>query len=97
MAQTQPRSRPKQERLDARLTADQKALIQKAADLEGRSLSDFVVASAFAAAEERVRRHEVMVLSERDSRLLVELLSNPPPPNERLRELARRNRDLLGG
>lgn len=96
MAQAQPRSRPKQERLDARLTADQKALIQKAADLEGRSLSDFVVASAFAAAEERVRRHEVMVLSERDSKRFVEALLNPPEPNEHLRRAAARHRELFG-
>jgi uncharacterized protein (DUF1778 family) len=33
----------KTERLEARLSADQKEVLQRAADLEGRSLSDFVV------------------------------------------------------
>lgn len=86
----------KRERLEARITAEQKALFQRAADLSGRSLTDFVVASVQAAAQEVVHRHDVIALSPRDSLRFVEALLNPPEPNERLRAAARRHRAFTG-
>ncbi len=74
----------KTERLEARVPAHVKELLQRAADLSGRSLSDFVLAAACDAAEETVRTHEVIQLSAEDSRLFAEAILNPPPPNERL-------------
>ena len=41
-------------RFDARLNEEQKLLIQKAADLQGRTLTDFVLQSAQAAAERTI-------------------------------------------
>lgn len=95
---TQPASRTKTkpERLEARLPAETKAIIQRAADISGRSLSDFVVSSALGAAEETIRRHEVIALSARDSIAFVEALLNPREPNEALREAFRRHRELIG-
>ena len=86
----------KRERLEARVSPEQKALIQRAAALTGRSLTDFVVSSAQAAAEETIRTHEVIRLSARDTEILIEALLNPPEPNEALREAARRHRELFG-
>ncbi len=80
----------RRERLEARVSHEQKALIQRAADLLGRSLSDFIVGSAQRAAEEVLREHEVMTLTARDSRAFVEALLNPPAPNEQLRAAAAR-------
>ncbi len=78
-------ARPARGRLAARINPEQKELLQRAADLQGRSLSDFVIESAQRAAEEVIREHEVITLSARDSRAFAEALLNPPPPNERLR------------
>jgi uncharacterized protein (DUF1778 family) len=86
----------KRERLEARITAEQKELFQRAADLSGRSLTDFVVASVQEAAQEVVRRHDVIVLSPRDSLRFVDALLDPPEPNERLRAAARRHRAFTG-
>lgn len=72
-------------RLEARLSAEQKEVMQYAADIEGRSLSDFVVEKAFDAAQRVIREHDVMALSARDSRAFVEALLNPPAPNDALR------------
>ncbi len=74
----------KTERLEARVPADVKALLQHAADLTGRSLSDFVLAAAYEAAEETIRTHEVIRLSAEDSLQFAEAILNPPPPNDRL-------------
>lgn len=87
---------PKTQRLEARITEEQKALFQRAADLEGRSLTSFVVASLQQAAEETIHRHEVIELSPRDSISFVEALLNAPEPNENLRAAARRYWDRVG-
>ncbi len=87
----------RRERLEARVNAEQKALMERAAALEGRSLTDFVVGSVQAAAIETIRRHETIVLSARDSEAFAAALASPPSPNDRLRAAARRHRELIGG
>ena len=84
----------KQQRLEARLTTEQKALFQRAADLLGRSLTDFVIGSAQTAAEETIRTHEVMELTARDAEVFFAALENPPAPNARLAAAA--NLDRVG-
>jgi uncharacterized protein (DUF1778 family) len=86
---TQRRGR-KVARLGARITPEQKALFERAAALIGRSLTDFVVSSAQEIAARTIREHEVMTLSARDSKALVDALLNPPAPGPRLRAAARR-------
>jgi uncharacterized protein (DUF1778 family) len=85
----------RRERVEARVTAEQKVVLERAAALQGSTLSAFVISSAEAAAEETIRRHEVMTLSARDGEAFVRALLDPPAPNENLRDAARRHRDLL--
>ena len=83
-------------RIEARLSSDAKAVIQRAADISGHSVSDFVVSSALDAARETIRDHEVIVLSARDSMTFVEALLDPKGPNEALLAAARRHREVFG-
>lgn len=76
----------KRGRLAARISEEQKVLLQRAADLQGRSLSDFVIESAQRAAEAVIRELEIITLSVEDSRAFAEAMLNPPAPNDRLRE-----------
>ncbi|MBI4320891.1 MAG: DUF1778 domain-containing protein [Chloroflexi bacterium] len=85
----------KSERLEARVTRQQKELVQRAADLSGRSLTDFIVSSLQSAAEETIRTHQVIELTARDTEAFVSSLLNPPVPNERLRAAARRYRQIM--
>jgi len=82
---TTKRRSVKRGRLAARITEEQKVLLQRAADLQGRSLSDFVIESAQRVAEAVIREREVITLSTEDSRAFAEAMLNPPAPNERLR------------
>ena len=86
----------KSERLEARITPEQKRLIQRAADLEGRSLTDFVIEKMQAAAIETVQAHETMRLTVRDSIAFVEAITNPPAPNDALRAAAADYRAFTG-
>jgi len=69
----------KSARLEARTTPAISELVQRAAALTGSSLSEFVVNAARLAAEDAIRRHEVLELSARDQARLVDALLNPPP------------------
>jgi uncharacterized protein (DUF1778 family) len=75
----------KTERLEARVPVFLKRLIQRAADLQGRSITDFVISTLDKSARETVREHEVMKLNAEDSRLFAQALIDPPKPNAALR------------
>ena len=81
--------KPKGYRFDARLNEEQKLLIQRAADLEGRSMTDFVLHSAEIAAERTIERRASLVLTARETAAFVEALMNPPNPGSVLRRAAR--------
>jgi uncharacterized protein (DUF1778 family) len=88
--------RKRAERIEARVTPEQKKLFERAAALEGRSLTDFLLASAQAAATEAISRHQVLKLSPEDQRLFVDALLNPPAPNKALRAAVAQYRAAQG-
>jgi len=81
-------------RLEARVSAEQKALFLRAATLQGRSLTDFLVSSAQEAAAKTVRDYEMMTLTGRDREAFVSALLDPPAPGKRLRAVARRYKSI---
>jgi uncharacterized protein (DUF1778 family) len=82
----------KSSRIEARITPDQKSLIERAAAYEGRTVSDFVVQTVQRAARTIVEEHEVIQLNREQSAALVELLLNPPAPNRALKKAAKEYR-----
>jgi uncharacterized protein (DUF1778 family) len=64
--------------------------------MNGQTLGDFVVSSAFAAAEELIQKREVIVLSERDSIAFVEAILSSKGPNDALRKAFECHRELIG-
>ena len=84
-------------RFDARLDEDQKLLIQRAADLEGRTMTDFVLHSAKVAAERTIQERAILILSARDTEAFVEALLNPAEPGPGLRAAARDYKVRVGG
>jgi uncharacterized protein (DUF1778 family) len=90
------RGRVRGERLETRVTAEQKKLIERAAALQGRTVTDFVLTSVQDAARRAVEEHSQLALSLRDSEAFVDALLNPKPVNDRLRETVRRYRQRAG-
>jgi uncharacterized protein (DUF1778 family) len=82
--------------LETRVTADQKNLIEYAAALQGRTVTDFVLTSVQDAARRAIEEHQRIDLSVRDSQAFVEALLKPWPANDRLRETVRRYRQVTG-
>ena len=86
----------KAERLEARVSPEAKALCQKAASIQGRTLTDFIVHSPVQAATRTIRENEFLELSRRDRIAFVEALLNPPAPNARLQRAMRRHDQMVG-
>jgi uncharacterized protein (DUF1778 family) len=83
-------------RLEARVSAAQKSLLQQAAALSGRTLSEFLVASAQDAARRVIAEHESILLSREEQLAFVKALLNPPEPNARLKRAAKAYRQRTG-
>ncbi len=75
----------KDQRLEARVTAELKRTIAHAAHLAGRSITDFVLESVRKSAHETILEHEVIRLNGDESRAFVRALLHPPKPNAKLR------------
>lgn len=83
-------------RLEARISIEQKTELQQAAALSGRTLSEFVIASAQEAARRVIQDHETIRLSRAEQIAFVSTLLDPPAPNARLRRAAAAYRKQMG-
>jgi uncharacterized protein (DUF1778 family) len=66
-------------RIEARIAPDALAIVKRAAELQGRSLSDFVVAAAQEAAHRTIEATQIIRLAAEDQVKFADLLLNPPP------------------
>jgi uncharacterized protein (DUF1778 family) len=73
-----PTKQGRSARIEARIAPDALAVVKRAAELQGRSVSDFVVAAAQEAAHRAIEETHSIRLSIEDQRRFVELLLNPP-------------------
>ena len=84
-------------RFEARITSDTRALLKRAAELQGRSMSEFVISAAREAAQKAVADAEILMLSERDQlRLFTQALLNPTKPNGALSKALEKHDELFG-
>ncbi len=82
-------------RLEARITKDLHALLKRAAEVEGRSVSDFVVATVQAAAQRTVERADMIRLTLADQERFAEAILSPPAPTAALKRAFTRRDTLL--
>ncbi len=68
----------KDARLEARVTAEVHALLKRAAEIEGRSMTDFIVAAATTAARQTIEQVEVIRLSREGQEVFAAAMLNPP-------------------
>ena len=83
-------------RLQARITADQKRVIESAAALQGRRVTDFVLTSIQDGAHRVIEQSHRLELSKRNSEAFESALLNPQPVNQRLEDTVCRYRQITG-
>lgn len=81
--------------IEARIAPDALANVKHAAEIQGRSVSDFVVAAAEEAANRTIERAQIIRLSVEDQRVFAEAILNPPKPTTALRRDFRRHQKLI--
>ena len=74
-------------RLGCRATPEQEAVIRRAAEVAHKSLTDFILQSAYSVAEQTLLDQRLFVASGSKCQELLELLDRPAQPNEGLRDL----------
>ena len=70
--------------------------LKRAAEIQGRTLTDFVVAAADEAACRAIEQTEIIRLSLEGQRQIAEAILNPPEPNKALKKAVKRYRELFG-
>ncbi|MEO6351494.1 MAG: DUF1778 domain-containing protein [Oxalobacteraceae bacterium] len=80
-------------RLEARISTDLHAMLKRAAEIEGRTMTDFVVSAVQNAARSAIEQAEVIRLSLADQECFTQALLSPPQPTPALkRAFARRSK-----
>ncbi len=83
-------------RLEARISVDLHAALKRAAELEGRTMTDFVVSAVQEAAQRAIEQAEIIRLSLADQECFAQALLSPPEPAPALQRAFERRRKLMG-
>ena len=78
------------DRIELRATKEEKRLLATAASYERLDVTSFIMRNVLPSARKVVDRAERIVLSERDTERILQLLENPPKPSPALLAAARR-------
>ena len=87
---------PKAARLETRINPDLLEMLRRAAQLQDRTLTDFVVGAAQAEARRVIAEAGMVQLSLGDQQRFAAALIDPPKPNAALKRAFVRRRKLLG-
>ncbi len=82
-------------RLEARIPTDLHAMLKRAADLQGRTMTDFIVSAVREAAQHAIEEAEMMRLSMRDQMAFAQALISVPTQNAALERAFARRKQLL--
>jgi uncharacterized protein (DUF1778 family) len=83
-------------RLEARISTDLHSLLKRAAEIQGRTMTDFVVSAVQEAAQRAIEQAEVIRLSLADQQRFAEALLSPPHPSAALKRAMARHDELFG-
>lgn len=82
--------------LETRISADVHALLKRAADLEGRTIDDFVVTAAQEAARRTIEENDIIRLALEDQHLFADRMLNPREPAPALQRAFQHRTSLFG-
>jgi uncharacterized protein (DUF1778 family) len=78
--------RQRDQRLEARVTLDLKEMIERAACVQGKTVTDFMASALQEAAKQAIAEHSHWQLTQQQQKVFVEGLMDPPAPNPKLRQ-----------
>ena len=72
------------DRMSLRIASEEKSLLIRAATIQHTNLTEFVTRTMVSVAREVIEKSEQLELTERDSLYVLNLLEDPPAPNDKL-------------
>ena len=90
-----PKESVRSARIEARIAPEALAVVKRAAEIQGRSVSDFVVSAARDAAARTIEETEIIRLSVAAQRAFAEAIVDPPAPSEGLKKAFASHRRLI--
>ena len=84
-------------RLEARISPQLHAMLKRAAELQGRSITDFVATAVQDAAQRAIAEAEIIHLSMANQQCFAQALLSPAPPSPALERAFARRKTLLRG
>lgn len=90
-----PNSQENTVRVTARIPASVQETLQKAAELSGATLNQFMIQAALKEAKKVIEDEGLIVLSEIDADTVFNLIENPPAPNRNLKEAIRKHQEFF--
>ncbi len=82
-------------RLEARISTDLHAMLKRAAEIQGRTMTDFVVLAVQDAARQAIEQSELIRLSLSDQKCFAQALLSPPEAAPALKRAFVRRRKLI--
>ncbi len=82
-------------RIEARIASEALSVVKRAAEIQGRSLSDFLVDAAVSAAEKTLEETSLIRLAVEDQRAIADALANPGPLGPAMERAIDRYRTLI--
>lgn len=82
-------------RLEARISKDSHNLLKRAAEIQGRTMTDFVVSVVQEAAQRVIEESDVIKFSLADQAHFANTLLNPPEPSDPLQRAFARRKALI--
>jgi uncharacterized protein (DUF1778 family) len=82
-------------RIEARIAPEVLSVVKRAAEIQGRSVSDFVVSAAQEAAHRTIEEAQIIRLSIEDQRAFAEAILNPPPVTSAMERAIERYRKVI--
>jgi uncharacterized protein (DUF1778 family) len=82
-------------RITARVPVEMRDALEQAAQLQGATLNQFVVHSAYQEAQRILERETVIRLSQRDAQKVFSMLEHPPRANKQLKEAVKAYHELV--
>lgn len=82
-------------RIEARISPNLHAIIKRAAEIQGRTLSDFVATATQEVARRTIEQAEIIHLTMDDQQRFADVLLSPPSPSPTLRRAMARHDKLL--
>jgi uncharacterized protein (DUF1778 family) len=90
-----PQEAKRTARIEARIAPNALRIVKRAAEIQGRSISDFVVAAAQEIAHRTIDEAQIIRLSVEEQRRFVDLLLHPPALNPAMKRAKRAHARMI--